>query len=191
MKGEESERIQTITEEEFLYQLDSNDIRQDIPKEWESGSTIHDDPPPVISGLCTLPPPMNRRTRRAIERVRRLTPSTILAAEEFQKNNEARNVPASYRKWRRVFEKKNFDTFPPVRPWDHEIELKPDATPYSATKAYHLSRDEQVALDDFLEENLRTGRIRPSKSEWASPFFFVKKKDGGLRPVQDYRQLNA
>jgi hypothetical protein len=24
----------------------------------------------------------------------------------------------------------------------------------------------------------------------ASPFFFVKKKDGSLRPVQDYRKLN-
>ena len=24
----------------------------------------------------------------------------------------------------------------------------------------------------------------------ASPFFFVKKKDGSLRPVQDYRALN-
>ena len=35
------------------------------------------------------------------------------------------------------------------------------------------------------------GRIRPSKSLIASPFFFVKKKDGRLRPVQDYRQLNA
>jgi len=24
-----------------------------------------------------------------------------------------------------------------------------------------------------------------------SPFFFIKKKDGKLRPVQDYRKLNA
>ena len=41
-----------------------------------------------------------------------------------------------------------------------------------------------------MDENLRTGRIRPSKSPMASPFFFVKKKDGSLRPVQDYRKLN-
>jgi hypothetical protein len=37
---------------------------------------------------------------------------------------------------------------------------------------------------------LETGRIQPSKSPMASPFFFVKKKDRTLRPVQDYRKLN-
>ena len=57
-------------------------------------------------------------------------------------------------------------------------------------KIYALALGEQKALDDFLEENLRTGRIRPSISPMASPFFFVKKKDGKLRPVQDYRKLN-
>ena len=57
-------------------------------------------------------------------------------------------------------------------------------------KVYPLNLDEQKALDEFLEENLKSGRIRPSNSPMASPFFFVKKKDGALRPVQDYRKLN-
>ena len=57
-------------------------------------------------------------------------------------------------------------------------------------KIHALTLEEQKALDDFLEENLRTGRIRPSISPMASLFFFVKKKDGKLRPVQDYRKLN-
>ena len=57
-------------------------------------------------------------------------------------------------------------------------------------KVYPLSSEEQKELDAFLEENLRSGRIRSSKSPMASPFFFVKKKDGKLRPVQDYRKLN-
>ena len=42
----------------------------------------------------------------------------------------------------------------------------------------------------FIEEHWRPGRIRPSISPMASPFFFINKKDGKLRPTQDYRKLN-
>jgi len=57
-------------------------------------------------------------------------------------------------------------------------------------KVYPLSVKEQKKLDCFLDEHLKTRYIRPSKSPCAVPFFFVKKKDSSLRPVQDYRQLN-
>ena len=50
---------------------------------------------------------------------------------------------------------------------------------------------EQKELDSFLEENLRTERICLSKSPMAAPVFFIKKKDGLLRLVQDYRALNS
>jgi Reverse transcriptase (RNA-dependent DNA polymerase). len=88
------------------------------------------------------------------------------------------------------FTKEEFDELPPHRPWDHAIELLPGTTERLDCKIYPLSADEQTQLDEFLEENLSTGRIRPSKSPMASPFFFIKKKDGKLRPVQDYRKLN-
>ena len=90
-----------------------------------------------------------------------------------------------------VFQQSGFNELPPRRSWDHAIELKPgsDLTPVTS-KVYALSPSEQIELDKFLEENLKTGRIRPSKSPMASPFFFVKKKCGALRPVQDYRRLN-
>jgi len=88
-----------------------------------------------------------------------------------------------------VFSKATFDHLPPRRPWDHAIELKADMKPLTS-KIYPLSKSEQVVLDEFIEEHLSSGRIRPSKSPIAAPFFFVKKKDGSLRPVQDYRRLN-
>ena len=53
-------------------------------------------------------------------------------------------------------------------------------------KVYPLNLDKQKALDEFLEENLKSGQIHPLNSPMESPFFFVKKKDGALRPVQDY-----
>ena len=58
-------------------------------------------------------------------------------------------------------------------------------------KVYPLSPVEQKELDAFLKENLETGRIQPSKSPMSSPVFFIKKKDGSLQLVQDYRALNA
>ena len=57
-------------------------------------------------------------------------------------------------------------------------------------KNYSLTPQEQIEMEKFLKENLEKGYIRPSKSPMASPFFFVDKKDGKLRPTQDYRYLN-
>ncbi len=42
----------------------------------------------------------------------------------------------------------------------------------------------------YIEEELSKGFIRPSNSLASAGFFFVKKKEGGLRPCIDYRSLN-
>jgi hypothetical protein len=54
-----------------------------------------------------------------------------------------------------------------------------------------MTLTEQTEMDTFLEEALATGRIRQSKLPLGAPVFFIKKKDGKLRFVQDYRALNA
>jgi len=89
-----------------------------------------------------------------------------------------------------VFTKEDFDILPDHRQWNHTIELVPGSEPKSL-KVYSLSPVEQKELDSFLEENLHTRRIRPSKSPMAALVFFIKKKDGSLRLVQDYRALNS
>ena len=57
-------------------------------------------------------------------------------------------------------------------------------------KTYNLTPEEQRELDNWIKENLEKGYVRPSQSPIASPFFYVKKKDGKLQPCQDYRYLN-
>ena len=57
-------------------------------------------------------------------------------------------------------------------------------------KIYTLTQAEQETLTKFIDEHLKKGYIKPSKSPYASPFFFIKKKDGKLRPVQTYRKVN-
>ncbi|KAF5315388.1 hypothetical protein D9619_007461 [Psilocybe cf. subviscida] len=123
------------------------------------------------------------------------TVSQKLAEESHQQNDSPKKsfeeiVPKQYHQFKGVFSKESFDRLPDRKPWDHAIELKPGSEPYRS-KIYPLSPNEQKELDAFLEENLKSGRIRPSKSPMASPVFFVKKKDGSLRLVQDYRRLNS
>ena len=99
-------------------------------------------------------------------------------------------IPEYLQEFEDVFSKESFDTLLERKPWDHAIELEPGSKPTNC-KVYLLSPREQVELDAFLEENLCTRRICPLKSPMASLVFFIKKKDGSLRLIQDYRALNA
>ncbi len=54
-----------------------------------------------------------------------------------------------------------------------------------------MNRIEDEAVQKFLHDELEKGYIRESKSPYASSFFFIKKKDGKMRPVQDYRKINT
>jgi len=78
---------------------------------------------------------------------------------------------------------------PPERPVDHEIRLEEGSAPPSRP-AYRLSRPEMDELQTQLSEMLKRGFIEPSKSPYGAPVFFVKKSDGSLRMVCDWRQLN-
>src|SRR5271167_3317281 len=115
-----------------------------------------------------------------------------LAIKENEKKEEipvTELVPEEYHDYLNVFDEEQANRYPPSRPWDHKIEMKGGFEPKSF-KIYNLTGKEQLELDNFLAENLKKGYIRPSQSPMASPFFFVDKKDGKLRPCQDYRYLN-
>jgi len=57
-------------------------------------------------------------------------------------------------------------------------------------KVYLLSREEREKVHEFIQEQLRKWYIRSSKSPQMAPVFFIGKKDGKKRMVQDYRYLN-
>ena len=116
--------------------------------------------------------------------------STDLTIKAHNKQKKT-TIPPEYRRFASVFSDEELQRFPPPRPWDHAIELKPDAPSHLRCKVYPMTRAEDEALDKFIDEQMLKGYIEPSKSPYASPFFFVKKKDGKLRLVQDYRALNS
>ena len=77
------------------------------------------------------------------------------------------------------------------KPYDHAIEFEKGAILPKPAKVYLLSASERSFLDLWIDEELRKGYIQPSTSPITTPFFFVKKHDGSLCPVMDYRALNG
>jgi Reverse transcriptase (RNA-dependent DNA polymerase) len=100
------------------------------------------------------------------------------------------NIPVQYWMYSRVFSEEASHEFPLSQPWDHAIELKPGAPAALPGKLIPLSQAELVELQSFIKEHTVRGTIRPSKSPYKSWFFDIKKKDGKLQPVQDYRPVN-
>ncbi|CDO69315.1 hypothetical protein BN946_scf184976.g34 [Trametes cinnabarina] len=98
-------------------------------------------------------------------------------------------VPPEYHEFADVFSKKKADTLPEHRPYDLKITLEEGKVP-PLGPIYSLSQVELDTLREYIEENLRSGFIRPSNSPCGAPVLFVKKKDGSLRLCVDYRGLN-
>ncbi len=150
---------------------------------------VEDDRPEPRDAIYAafIPPEWAEHHIRAMD-----TPSQQLA-QEAQKAEVSQPlkdmVPAQYHDFRDVFSKEAFDELPPQKAWDHAIDLSPGTElPHSWT--FPLSPAEQKELDNFLQENLVNGCIHPSKSPMGAPVFFIKKKDGSLCLMQDYRKLN-
>ncbi|KAK3550114.1 hypothetical protein QTP86_020669 [Hemibagrus guttatus] len=99
------------------------------------------------------------------------------------------DIPACYSHFSDVFCPKEASKLPPHRPWYCAIDLIP-GEPVPRGKIYSLSIPEEKAMEEYINEALSQGYIRPSTSPAASSFFFVAKKDGGLWPCIDYRALN-
>ena len=117
------------------------------------------------------------------------TISTKLAQEAGQYTKTV-TIPPYYQKFAKVFSEQEAQWFPPSWPWDHAIELKEGASKAIDCKIYPVSPKEDESLREWIKEQQAKGYIWLSKFSYASPFFFIGKKDKKLCPVQDYWHLN-
>ncbi|KAL0200303.1 hypothetical protein M9458_003490, partial [Cirrhinus mrigala] len=102
----------------------------------------------------------------------------------------AADVPLEYQDLAEAFSKVRASQLPPHRTSDCAIELLPGTIPPKG-RVFPLSQPETEAMRVYIEEELAKGFIEPSTSPASAGFFFVKKKDGSLRPCIDYRGLNS
>ena len=106
--------------------------------------------------------------------------------EIWDEEEEAKKlVPEKFHRWIKVFGKKQSERMPTRKVWDHTIDIKEGFMPRKG-KMYPLSREKREEVREFMKEQLRKGYIQLSKSLQIAPVFFVGKKDGKKRMVQDY-----
>jgi hypothetical protein len=115
--------------------------------------------------------------------IRNASVELAVAAQQYTKKV---TIPKEYQQFAKVFSKEESQRFLPTRSCDHAIDFKPGAPDAIDCKVYPMMCIEDEALDTFINEQLEKGYIQPSKSQYASSFFFIKKKDRKLRPAQDY-----
>ncbi|KAK3536173.1 hypothetical protein QTP70_032726 [Hemibagrus guttatus] len=100
------------------------------------------------------------------------------------------HIPHAYADFKEVFSEERAARLSSHQVWDCAIDLLPN-TSLPRGRIYPLSLPEAKAMEDYIVAALAAGHIWPSTSPAAAGFFFVGKKDGGLRPCIDYRGLNA
>ncbi|KAL0152355.1 hypothetical protein M9458_052078 [Cirrhinus mrigala] len=101
---------------------------------------------------------------------------------------DAVDLSSEYEDLKMAFSKEKASQLPRHRSVDCAIELLPGQSPPKGL-IFPLSQPESEAMSNYIKEELAKGFICPSTSPASAGFFFVKKKDGSLRPCIDYRGL--
>jgi len=113
--------------------------------------------------------------------------------EEIRKKPDKTNsedLPEYIQPFTYLFNKKKFEKLQERCEWDHEINLIDEAPKELNAKAYTMTLKKEEALNQWLNKQLKAELIVESKSRYAAPCFYIPKKDGSLRLIQDCRKLN-
>jgi len=108
---------------------------------------------------------------------------------KIEKKTDEEIVSPQLHAYLNVFKKAPSERMPVHKPWDHVIDLNPNFVSQKS-KLYPMSPMEQQEVRDFIDDQLKKGYIRPTKSQQTSPVFFIPKKDRKKWMVQDYHYLN-
>ena len=100
------------------------------------------------------------------------------------------NASERYSCYATYFASQQAARLPEYKPWYHEIPLQDPRAKILTGAVDKTTWEQDEALQWYLDENLPIGKVRRSRSATGAPIVFVRKKDGSLRLVVDYRALN-
>ena len=98
-------------------------------------------------------------------------------------------VPTAYHDYLDVFSESQANTLPPHRKYDLAIPLQPGTAPPWGP-IYSMSAPKLAKLKEYVTSYLANGFIRPSQAPAVVSVMFVKRPNGKLRLVVDYKGLN-
>jgi len=165
---------------------------------WETGEVKMMRCPPLCGGVRIKEKEKKKKGKRvATLKEEKIVRWAIDDKEDWGREKEIEEdhrkieemVPKKFLKWKKVFGKVESERMPTRKVWDHAIDLKETFKPQKE-RIYPLSKNEREEVQNFVEDQLRKGYIRPSKSPQTSPVFFVSKTNGSKWMVMDYYNLN-
>jgi hypothetical protein len=115
--------------------------------------------------------------------------NTALAKEDHKKPDIHTIVLPRYHNYLKIFEKASSNKLPPHHPSDHAILVRDGFKPPFSPLAL-LSHPKLEELQCWLDENLSKGFIDTLLSPTTTLILFVKKGDGSLQLVVNYRGIN-
>jgi len=135
---------------------------------WETGEVKMTRCPPLCSGKSQK---KEKVKRVATEEEEKIVHWVIDDKENWEKEEEMEEdhrkieemVPKKFLKWRKVFGKVESERMLTRKIWDHAIDLKKTFKPQKG-KIYPLSKNKREEVQNFVEDQLKKGYIRPSKS---------------------------
>ena len=161
--------------------------------DWKRGWIDHTQLPIILkaeNAKKAIFVPRSKNVPRQTDPIRYYIGRATILPRGLYKTDPETEVPKEYARHKKVFSEEQSQRLPGHTIWDHAIELLPDAPATLPARLIPLHQKEREEMHKFVNEHLTRGTIRDSKSPYAASFFFIKKKDGKLRPVQDYRPIN-
>ena len=178
-----------FTSQITFYVIDLNNYAGIIGVNWlqDNKASLNFSEEKLMLEFPKLDPEPEAEQPLEINLIRDITAQDPLASDED--TTDTIEIPKELLSIKEVFDEKLPDILPPHRPYDCTIDLKPNSAPFYGP-LYSLTVQEQETLKEYIDENLKKGFIKPSKSPYGAPVLFVPKKDGSLRLCVDYRKLN-
>ena len=93
----------------------------------------------------------------------------------------------------KIFDPIQQQQLPPHRPgWDFDVEFKDQGALPKNRHMFRLPRHQRQLVEEYVKNDLKSGKLRVTNSSVTSNLFFVPKADSTteMRPCVDYRGLN-